>query len=139
MVTVKDVNAQELIGLTKEELKKIKEIEAPDWAKFAKTGMDRERPPQQEDWWYIRSAAVLRKVYLEGPIGAQALRREFGGRKNRGHKPEKFYKAGGKTIRKILQQLEEAGLIKKKKREGRVISPKGQKFLDNLSYKLTKK
>lgn len=138
MVTVRDVDTQDLIDLTKEELKKIEEIEAPDWSKFVKTGMDRERPPQQEDWWYIRSAAVLRKVYLKGPMGVGALRREFGGRKNEGHEPEKFHKASGKIIRKILQQLEKADLIKKKKREGRVVSPKGQKFLDNLSYKLTK-
>ncbi|MCD6477884.1 MAG: 30S ribosomal protein S19e [Candidatus Aenigmarchaeota archaeon] len=139
MVTVKDVDPQELISLTKEELKKMKGISPPEWADWVKTGMSRERPPDQDDWWYIRSAAVLRKIYLNGPIGIQRLRKEFGGRKNRGHKPEHFYPGSGSIIRKILQQLETEGFIKKIGKRGRFITPKGQKFLDELSYKLVEK
>jgi len=37
-------------------LKKIPEFEAPEWAAFVKTGTSRERPPVDEDFWYIRSA-----------------------------------------------------------------------------------
>jgi len=139
MVTVNDVDPQDLINLTKEELKKMKEIVPPEWSLWVKTGVSRERPPEQDDWWFIRTAAVLRKVYLNGPIGIERLRKEFGGRKNRGHKPEHFYPGSGSIMRKILQQLEEVGLVKKLGRKGRVISPKGQKFLDNLAYKLVKK
>ena len=139
MVTVQDVDPQELINSVKEELKKIKEIKPPEWADWVKTGMSRERPPEQEDWWYIRSAAVLRKVYLKGPIGIQRLRKLFGGKKNRGHKPEHFYPGSGAIIRNILLQLEAAGLVKKQGRKGRVISPKGQKFLDNIAFRLKKK
>ncbi len=139
MVTVNDVDPQDLINLTKEELKKMKEIVPPEWSLWVKTGVSRERPPEQDDWWFIRTAAVLRKVYLNGPIGIERLRKEFGGRKNRGHKPEHFYPGSGSIMRKILQQLEEVGLVKKLGRKGRAISPKGQKFLDNLAYKLVKK
>jgi len=138
MVSVKDVDAQDLINLAKEELKKMKEIQPPEWSLFVKTGASRERIPEQEDWWYIRSAAVLRKVYLNGPVGVQRLKVEFGGRKNRGHKPEKFKAGGGAIIRKIFQQLEDVKLIKKRGRKGRVISPEGQKFLDGIAYKLVK-
>lgn len=139
MTVVQDVDAQDLINLTKEELKKIKEIKPPEWAEWVKTGMSRERPPEQKDWWYTRTAAVLRKVYLNGPIGIQRLRKMFGGRKNRGYKPEHFYPGSGAIVRNILKQLEAANLVKKKGRKGRVISSNGQKFLDGIVYKLVKK
>ncbi len=138
MVTARDVDPQELLNALKEELKKMEEIQPPEWSKYVKTGVSRERPPEQEDWWYMRAAAVLRKIYLYGPIGTQRLRRMFGGKKNRGHKPEHFYPGSGSIIRKILQQLESAGLVKTKKKKGRMISPKGQKLLDNTAYKLVK-
>ncbi len=137
MVTARDADSQKLIEALKEEMKKIKEIQPPEWSLYVKTGMSRERPPEQEDWWYIRSAAVLRKIYFNGPIGAQRLRRAYGGKKNRGHKPEHFYPGSGSIVRKVLQQLEAAGLVKTKKR-GRMISPKGQKLLDNTAHRLVK-
>ena len=138
MVTVYDVKADELIKLVKEELKKIKEITPPEWAKFVKTGVHKERPPEQSDWWHIRSAAILRKIYLNGPVGTQRLRTAYGGRKNRGCKPEHSYKGSGSIIRKILQQLESAGLVKTEPKKGRVITPKGQSFLDNMAAKVVK-
>ncbi len=137
MVTAREVDTQELLENLKEKMKQMKEIEPPEWSNYVKTGMNRERPPQQEDWWYIRSASVLRKIYIYGPVGTQRLRRMFGGKKNNGHKPEHFYPGGGSIIRKILQQLDSAGLVKTKKR-GRTISPKGQKLLDNTAYELVK-
>jgi small subunit ribosomal protein S19e len=106
-----------------------------------KTGTHRQFPPQQDDWWYIRVASILRRIYLDGPVGVQRLRTYYGGRKDRGHKPEKFRKAGGSIIRKCLQQLEAAGLIEKNKdskRKGRVISEKGKKFLSNIAKEVKK-
>ncbi|MCK4635041.1 MAG: 30S ribosomal protein S19e [Candidatus Aenigmarchaeota archaeon] len=137
MVTARDVDSQELLESLKEEMKKIKDIQPPEWSRYVKTGVSRERPPDQEDWWFIRTAAILRKIYMYGPIGTERLTRMFGGKKNRGHKPERFYPGGGSIIRKILQQLESAELVKKKKK-GRMISPKGQKLLDNTAYSLVK-
>ncbi len=137
MVTARDVDSQELLESLKEEMKKIKDIQPPEWSRYVKTGVSRERPPDQEDWWFIRTAAILRKIYMYGPIGTERLTKMFGGKKNRGHKPERFYPGGGSIIRKILQQLESAELVKKKKK-GRMISPKGQKLLDNTAYSLVK-
>ncbi len=34
---------------------------------FVKTGPNKDRPPMQEDWWYIRAAAVLRKNLPKWP------------------------------------------------------------------------
>jgi len=133
-----DVPPQKLIGRLSEELKKNGNIKPPEWSRFVKTGVSTERPPSQEDWWFLRSAAILRKIYLKGPIGTQRLRNIFGGRRRRGHKPAHHRKAGGKIIRLILQQLENANYIKKteKPRKGRIITPKGQRLLSKMASEL---
>lgn len=140
MPTVYDVSAGELISATKAQLMKVKEIQPPEWTKFVKTGAHKERPPTQDDWWYIRCASLLRTIYVKGPIGVEKLRTKYGGRKNRGTKKEHFRKGSGSVIRKALQQLETAELIKKSSvRGGREISPKGKSMLDKLATKIVGK
>lgn len=144
MVTVRDVPAEKLIAHVKEDLKKVKGMQPPEWSNFVKTGISRERLPSQEDFWYIRAASVLRRVYLDGPIGVQKLRSYYGGRQRRGTKPARFKKAGGSILRKVLQQLEASELVEKvvdekSKKVGRVVTAKGRKFLDNAAYALSKK
>ena len=136
-----DVDANDLILKTAEELKKVPEIKPPAWAPFAKTGMNKERPPKDNDWWYMRTASVLRTVYRLVPVGVSKLRTKYGGKKNRGHKKEHFYKGSGNIIRKVLQQLEKAGFIKfaeKGAHKGRVITPKGRSFLDKIAVGIKK-
>ncbi|WP_297500962.1 30S ribosomal protein S19e [Thermococcus sp.] len=138
MATVYDVPGDLLVERVAQALKEVEEIKPPEWAAFVKTGKHKERIPEQEDWWYHRVASILRKVYIDGPIGIERLRTWYGGRKNRGHAPEHFYKAGGSIIRKALQQLEKAGLVQKVPGEGRVVTPKGQGFLDKIATELKK-
>ncbi len=138
MVTVKDVQADKLIARLKEDLKQIKEIQPAEWSYFVKSGVHKERPPQQEDFWHIRAASVLRRIYLDGPVGTERLKSYFGGRKRRGHKPAHFRKASGSIIRKILHQLETSGLVEKIDRKGRKISNKGRKMLDRIAYEVSK-
>lgn len=136
MPTIYDVDAQELIAKTAEELKKVPEIKAPVWAVFVKTGMHKQRPPVKSDWWYIRTASVLRTIYRLGPIGVSKLRTKYGGKKNRGVKKEHFFKGSGSILRKSLQQLEKAGFVKfaeKGVHKGRIITPKGRSFLDKIA------
>ena len=138
MVSVKEVPSQELIERAAAELQKINEIKPPEWATYAKTGVHKERPPVQENWWYLRSASVLRKLYLGQGIGVSRLRKTYGGRKNLGHQPEHKRKASGAVIRKVLQQLEAAGFVKTEKGKGRIITPKGQSFLNRVTKSLKK-
>jgi len=122
-----------IIEKTAEKLKKIELIKPPEWAMFVKTGRAKERPPVDKDWWYIRAASLLRKISILGPIGTQKLRVKYSSKKNRGHKPEKAYSGSGNIIRKILQQLEKAELIKQtiiKGHKGRIITPKGKSLLN---------
>jgi len=135
-MAINDTKPEVLIKKVAEELKKLPEIKEPSWCMFVKTGQHKARCPVEHDWWYTRAASVLRRVYLLGPIGTNKLRIKYGGRKRRGHKPEHTYKASGNIIRKILQQLETAGLIAKaevKGHKGRKLTQKGKKFLDSLS------
>ena len=138
MVNAYDVPASDLIDAVAKELKNNEKIQPPEWMAFAKSGAHVQRPPQDEDFWYIRGASMLRKIYVKGNLGTERLRTEFGGKRNRGAKPGQHRKAGGSIIRKLLQQFEAAGLIKKMK-TGRVIAPAGQKLLDNTAYTLSKK
>lgn len=136
MVSVKDVPADVFIDKLYNYIKEnVKEVVPPEWALYVKTGRSRERPPENPDWWYIRAASILRKIYLHGPLSIKDLRRMYGGRKDRGVKPEHFYMAGGSIIRNILHQLEEAGLVEKTK-EGRVLTAKGRSILDKLAAEI---
>ncbi len=116
-------------------------VQPTSWSRFVKTGRSRERLPENPDWWYARAAAVLRSVAERGPIGTEKLRTKYGSKKNRGHKPERFYKGSGSIIRKILQQLENAGLVKqgvKSGHKGRIMTPKGMSLLDKSAIQIMK-
>lgn len=134
-MTIYDVDTNELLEKAAEALKKVEAVKMPKWATFVKTGPGKERPPVKGDWWYARTASILRKIYMKGPIGVSKLRSHYKSKKNRGHKPERVYRASGKITRTILQQLEKAGFIKfeeKNVHKGRIITPKGKSFLDKL-------
>jgi len=142
MATIFDVNPNELIDAASQELKNIPEVTPPEWGGYVKTGVSRERPPLNKDWWYIRAAAVLRTVYMQGPIGVSKLRTKYGSIMNRGARPEVFRKGSGNILRKILQQLAKAGLVKKAEKgvhKGKVITPKGESFLSKVSINVLKK
>ncbi len=118
-----------------EALKNIDAFEIPEWAKYVKSGMSRERPPVDDNFWYTRAASILRQLYIHGVVGVGKLRTRYGSRKDRGGKPDKFKKSGGKIIRTILQQAEEAGLVEKITRlqHGRRLTQAGRDLLDSIN------
>lgn len=126
----RETDPQKLINATAAALQD--QMEAPQWARFVKTGASKERPPEQSDWWYIRAASLLRRIYINGPVGVQKLRSYYGGLKNNGHQPAHFAKGSGKILRVMLQDFEKLEYVKKEKK-GRTIAPKGQKFLDAVA------
>ena len=137
MVNVRYVPPQVFIEELARYLKEnVKEVRPPEWANFVKTGSHKERVPDDPDWWYKRCASLLRKLYLHGPVGVERLRTAYGGRKDLGLKREHFRKAGGAIIRKGLQQLEAAGLVKKVNGKGRMLTPKGYSLLDSLAARI---
>ncbi|MEK6854177.1 MAG: 30S ribosomal protein S19e [Nanoarchaeota archaeon] len=133
------VNANQFIEELAKELQSVKEVKPPAWAAFVKTGAHKERQPKRNDWWHVRTAAVLRTVARLGPVGTSKLRTKFGGKHSRGYKSERFAKGSGSIIRKALQQLEKAGLIKqavKGVHKGRVITEKALSIMDTVVLRL---
>jgi len=150
MTTFYDVPANFLIPALAEELKSNDAIKMPEWADVVITGSTRRRPPTQTDWWHTRGAALLRKIARQGPIGVTSLSQEYGGRKNNGSKPNTPGVGSRKVIRILVQQLEDAGLVatqtgrlvEPEGREstqlynGRVVTPAGQKMLNDVAHKV---
>ncbi len=137
MPTVYDVPAEALIKAVALEIKKLNKITTPEWANYVKTASFKQHAPRDQDWWYVRCASLLRKVYIKGPIGTSHLRKEYGGLRRGSNRPEKSTKASGSIIRKALKQLEGEGLISSS-RKGRIISAKGRSLLDKISTKVIK-
>lgn len=129
----KSITTERLIEEAVRRLEKMEEMKPPEWAKFVKTGVCKERPPSQNNWWYVRSASILHKLSKNKSSGISRLRKVYGSRKRRGHKPEHKYPASGAVIRRVLQQLEKAGFVKTEKGKGRMITAKGKLFLNEIT------
>lgn len=136
MTTVYEVPPEKLIERVAEKLKEKPELKEPEKLKFIKSGVHREKAPEQQDWWYTRAAAILRKVYLKHRIGVSRLAAGFGGAQDRGTKPDRAKKGGRAIVRELLKQLEQAGYIIHVKGEGRSISAAGRAFLDSAAHEV---
>ena len=111
MVTVYDVPAEKLILKVAEKLKQNSAIVPPEWAEFVKTGVHTEKAPSQEDWWFTRSASIMRKLYVKGPMGSSKLAAEYGGYRDKGTMPNRAVKGSRNIARKCMIQLEQAGYL----------------------------
>ena len=138
MVHPNDVPTDRLLPKLAVELKNLKAVAPPPWAEFVKTGVHKQRGPVQPDWWYLRSASVLRKIYLQGNVGIERLSAEYGGKRDRGSAPYHARTGSRSILREIVHQLEKAGLVQPYKTKGRRVSPEGQKLLDALSRDILK-
>src|SRR2546426_6612753 len=88
MTTAYDVPPVLLIERLKDRLQAEGKIKPPEWAPFARTGVNTEKAPVQKDWWYRRGAAVVREGYLPGPGGSPRLPAEVGGGAGGGGAPQ---------------------------------------------------
>lgn len=134
MADIRTIQPGKYNALLAQALKEVPEFEVPDWAEYVKSSTHKKRPTTDDDFWFKRSASILRQVYIKGVIGVERLRSRYGGRKDRGQRPPEFRKAGGKMIRTILQQGEKAGFLEKvkDKKAGRKLTAEGKKFLENI-------
>ena len=138
--TIYNLSAQEYNLKLAEALKKVSEFKEPDWAQFVKSSPSKKRPINDPNFWYKRSASILRQIYKKGIVGVNRLRTKYGSKKDRGVKPEEFRKASGKIIRVILQQSDSAGFTEiakeikgvRSKKPGRQLTKKGKEFLEAI-------
>lgn len=137
MTTLYDVPAEDLIEAVAEHLADEDDIEAPEWMAFAKTGVDRELPPEQDDFWVRRTASLLRKVAIDGPVGVGSLRTEYGSAKQGSNRyrvrPRQQSEGSGNIVRTALQQLEDAGYVETAEGEGRKITADGHGLLNEVA------
>ncbi|MGC8568189.1 MAG: 30S ribosomal protein S19e [Candidatus Micrarchaeia archaeon] len=136
MANAYEADTTKLIKEIAEQLKGM--INKPEYIKYVKSGAGRERPPEDPDFWYIRSASILRWIYLKGPVGVSRLRAKYSSKKQ--HVVHRMHgvKAGGSIITDAMNELEKAKLVKKTK-QGRVITPEGRSFVDKIANKLSDK
>lgn len=139
MNPIYELNSQEYNLRLANALKEIPEFKAPEWSFYVKSSSSKERPIEDPDFWHKRIASILRQIYKNKAVGVNRLRTRYGSKKDRGSKPEKFKRAGGKIIRTILQQTDNAGfteIIKPlrgiRRKTGRQLTKKGKEFLEGV-------
>jgi small subunit ribosomal protein S19e len=133
-----DVPPSALLPRLATELRSREAVRPPEWAAFVKTGVHKQKAPVQTDWWYLRSASVLRKIHLHGPVGVEHLAEEYGGKRDRGSAPYHARTGSRSVTREIVQQLQSAGLVAPAKNRGRQLTAQGQKLLASTATAVLK-
>eukprot|EP00798_Chlamydomonas_sp_ICE-L_P003324 gene3324-13355_t len=125
---------EEFIATYAAHLKANDKIHLPTWVDVVKTGSFKQLPPIDEDWYYIRAAALCRRLYIRPNLGVGHFKTVFGGRtRRRGAAPERFCKAASGLIRHIFQTLETVGLMEKGANGGRKLTSSGQRDMDLIA------
>ncbi|EXJ73443.1 40S ribosomal protein S19 [Cladophialophora bantiana CBS 173.52] len=135
------MQAQKFIEAYAAFLKRQGKLRVPGWVDTVKTSHSNELPPQSADWFYVRAASVARHVYLRKSVGVGRLRKVHGSTKNRGSRPSHHVNASGAVDRKVMQALEELGILEKVDDEeeggsgkgGRRITQAGARDLDRIA------
>ncbi len=136
MTTVYDVPTGPFLASLADHLRGEGKVPPPEWAPFVKTGVHTEKAPVDRDWWHLRVASVLRKVYLHGPIGTTRLAAEFGGRRDDGSAPYHPRRGSRSIARHALQVLETAGYLRPEEKAGRVVTAEGQRLMDRIAHEV---
>ncbi|MCL5675205.1 MAG: 30S ribosomal protein S19e [Candidatus Marsarchaeota archaeon] len=136
MANVLEVDSSMLIQKAAEKLAEAK-VSKPQYVDFVKSGAGKERTPQDQMFWYIRCASVLRQAYVNGPIGISRLRTRYGTRKKHSVRRHHHMRAGGSIIKDAFDGLEKLGYVKKTKK-GRAITQAGRSFLDKVANEVLK-
>ena len=122
-------------------------------AYFIKTGFSREISPHDEDWFFVRTAALARKLYLRPGLGVKNLQHIYGKKVRRGVAKSHHAKGSGKILRYALNQLLDANILMryndkrnnnfggddhKDKNYPKMMTPEGQKELNEVAQTVFK-
>merc|ERR1711953_1535658 len=78
---------------------------------LVKTGHFHELAPYDEDWFYTRAAAIMRKLYVKPTVGIGRLANKFGGKQRNGVARKHHAKSSRGVIRACMKALEGAKLL----------------------------
>ena len=132
--TVRDVNGWRFVKALARHFKQEGKLFVPRCTEIVKTSHGRERAPQNEDWYYIRCAAVLRALYLRPGQGYGGLSKRFGIKKNRGSQPEITTRGARGLLHWACRSLEGLKLVTKGKESGHVVTKEGRKKADTIAF-----
>merc|ERR1711881_802738 len=150
-VTLKDIPANDFVAAYADFLKKSNKIELPSWVDLVKTGHFHELAPYDEDWFYTRAAAIIRKLYIKPTVGVGRLANKFGGKERNGSARKHHAKDSKAVIRACMKALEKAKLLTRfndpkrndfaedtrpdsdVKLNRRVVSDEGKKTINNVA------
>ncbi|ESO85078.1 hypothetical protein LOTGIDRAFT_235941 [Lottia gigantea] len=139
-IGVKDVNQHDFINRLAAFLKRSGKMKLPDWMDIVKTGPYKELAPYSEDWFYIRAAALCRRMYMRAPLGVGTVKRVYGGNQRNGTAPSHFSQASGGVARKIFQSLEGVKMVEKSSsRKGRILTARGRQHCDIIAAQAYRK
>merc|ERR1711988_463739 len=148
-VTLKDVPCNDFIQAYADFLKKSNKITPPAWVDLVKTGHYHELSPYDEDWFYVRAAAIVRKLYVRPQLGVGRLADIFGGKERNGSARKHHAHDSKSVIRACMKSLEKAGILMRlndkrnrnyvdrpsgeSKHFCRVVTPEGQKAINHIA------
>jgi small subunit ribosomal protein S19e len=135
-VSVKDVDQQKFVKALSVFLKKSGKMKVPEWVDIVKTGTHKELAPFDEDWFYVRCAALARHLYVRSPVGVGTVRKIFGGLKRNGTTPAHFSVGSGSVARRAIQSLEGLKILEKDPSGGRRLSSQGRRDLDRIAAQI---
>mmetsp|Transcript_46650 Transcript_46650/g.73025 ORF Transcript_46650/g.73025 Transcript_46650/m.73025 type:complete len:145 (-) Transcript_46650:2274-2708(-) len=138
MSSAKDINSEIFIKTYADYLKRSGKLDHPSWIEIVKTGKGKKTTPNDQDWYYIRVASLVRKFYINGSKGVGGLSKEYGCRKRNGSKPGHKANGSRKILRYILQQLEKLDIIYKSKIGKRELTKKARQDIDIRASKISK-
>merc|ERR1712021_250943 len=143
LVTLKDVPANDFIAAYADFLKRTNKIELPKWVDLVKTGHYHELAPYDEDWFYTRAAAIMRKIYVKPCVGVGRLANKFGAKERNGSARKHHAKDSKGVIRACMKSLEKARILMKRptgdqKYFCRVVTPEGQKAINHIAGEVYK-
>lgn len=141
---VEEVCPVKLIEKLSSALKEEKKVSRPAEADYIKTGHGKENAPEDPNWYYIRAASILRKLYMEEVKNPAKLKHGFGTlwfarvystSKNNGHKPSHTVTGSKSLVRGILQGLEKSMLVARVQKGGRRLTPTGKAYIESIASK----
>merc|ERR1719454_376664 len=99
----------------------------PKWTDFGKTNTGKQMSPFNDDWFYVRTAA----------IGVGRFTKIYGMGINNGMRPGQYRRGNGHIARFALQELEKMKFVTKAEK-GRKLTKEGQQALDRIASAVAK-
>ena len=125
------VDSQKLTTAIAAHLKQEGKLNVPAWVGDVKTSSYKVYVPDNEDWFYVRAASIMRRL-CKRRAGVGAMSKIYGGKTRKMVKPAISRRASKNPNRKALQALETLGWLKMGSK-GRVPTAEGINAVLNIA------